>query len=276
MKKNKAIFFAKSHLPCKAILLLCLLGMLAVNACGTSPTPIPTTTPIPIPTIISSHACELAPGETIPLAVTGVTGGGVEYSWSASAGSIMPPTGPTVSFTAPPTTGDVIIKVVAQMGSETSDGMLICKIVATPTPNPTLTVTPPPTQSLCNGSTSSELIGKAWAGDPKTRLACAQLIIDRWTEDATNQQNAKNNGNCDYTPNTKDQQAVTKFQATYWALNDVGTAWLLKGYAFDDLGQPQDAQDAYKTVINNYSCAYAWDNGGFFWSVLKAAQGKIK
>jgi hypothetical protein len=294
-----------SYLLRKMALLLCLLCSLVVSACASpSPsTPTPTLTPtltlIPIPTIVPSRPCTLSPGATIPMAVMGVSGAGVVYSWSASAGTVIPPDGPTVTYTAPNQVEDVIITVVAQKGDQTSTGMITCKIEATPTPNPTATYTPSPTAThtpsptatstatpsrtpppatplppLCEGSTSSELIGKAWAGDPQTRLACAQLIIDRWTDAADKQQDERVKSNiCTITPDLTDAKAVEKFNASYWAVNDVGTAWFLRGEALKSLGRTTEARAAYATVIDKYSCAYSLSaDGKSFWRIADAAK----
>ena len=293
----------RSQLLRKTILLLCLLCSLAVSACAPTSTSTPTLTPtlalIPIPTIVPSRPCTLSPGATIPMAVMGVPGAGIVYSWSASAGTVIPPDGPTVAYTAPSLVGDVIIRVVAQKDNQTSTGLITCKVEATPTPNPTASYTPSPTATntpsptttstptpsrtpppatppppLCEGSTSSELIEKAWAGDPQTRLACAQLIIDRWTSAADQQQDERVKSNiCTVTPDPNDAQAVTKFFAAYYAVNDVGTAWFLRGEALKSLGRTPEASAAYRTVIDKYSCAYAMTaDGKSFWRVADAAK----
>jgi hypothetical protein len=107
--------------------------LLMVSGCGASrSTPTLALTPIPIPTIGPGRSCMLAPGETLPLAVTGVPGTGITYSWSASAGLVVPPDSPTVNYTAPGTPGYVLIKVVAQKDGQTSDGMIVCEVVAPP------------------------------------------------------------------------------------------------------------------------------------------------
>jgi hypothetical protein len=301
----KNTIVTRGHLLRKTAVLLCLLCSLVVSACTPAPTLAPTPTPTPtlisIPTIVSSRPCELSPGVSIPLAVTGVSGTGVAYSWSASAGNVIPPDGPTVAYTAPNTAGDVIIRVVAQKDGRTSTGMITCRVEATPTPNPTATYTPsatatytpsptatststpsqtpPPTNPpppLCEGSNSSELMGKAWAGTPEVLLACTQLIIDRWAGEADKQQAERVNSGCRVTPpDTKDAKSVDSFLASYWAVNDVGTAWFLRGEALTKLGRTTEAKEAYKTVRDKYSCAYTWDPAGkLFWNVSDAAQGK--
>ena len=102
------------------------------------------------------------------------------------------------------------------------------------------------------------------------------MIIDGSTEAANKQQVAKNKSNCGYQPAYNSTQAVKDFDAEYGALNDVGAAWLLKGYALDYLGKPEDAQAAYKTAAYNYRCAYIRNQYGGYWSVLRLSLSLIK
>jgi hypothetical protein len=61
----------------------------------------------------------LSPRESIALAIASVEGN-VTYEWSASAGVVTPPSGPTVTYMAPDNTGQVIITVVGRRGNESS------------------------------------------------------------------------------------------------------------------------------------------------------------
>ena len=281
--------------------MLCLLCSLGLSACTPAPTPTPMPT-IPVPAIVPAHPCKLQPGETIPLVVTGVPGTDVVYGWSASSGMVVPPDRSTVNYTAPETAGDVIIKVVAQKGGQTSEGIITCNVVAIPTitptptetmappviptntPAPTLTETAAPTftPSPCQGSSSSDLIGKAWGalGKPNYEmvLACTQAIIANWgtAADKLQAERMADNTCASAVPaNPKNTQAVNAFHAKYWALNDVATAWFLSGEALTKLGKTAEASAAFQTVIERYSCGYAWDaSGPWFWNVAEAAQKK--
>jgi hypothetical protein len=289
MKTIVSIFAAKSYLLCKTTFLLCLTCSLVLSACAPTPTPAPTLAPISVPTIIPARPCDLEPGGTIPLAAMGVPGNNIIYSWSASAGLIVPLNGPTVNYTAPETAGSVIIKVVAQKGDQTSEGIITCNVVAiptatsteTPVPTPTETMVPTFTPSPCQGSSSSELIEKAWKAlgdnDPDMVLACTQTIIANWSIDADKLQTDRMDSNTCVTavPSPKDTNAVNAFHAKYWALNDVATAWFLSGEALTKLNKTERAKEAYQTVVKKYSCGYAWDpNGPWFWNVAEAAQKK--
>lgn len=277
-----------------ALLLCCLICLLTLSACAQAPTPTPS--PIPAPTIVPAHPCTLKPGETIPLVVTGIAGSEIKYQWSASAGMVIPPDNPTVTFTAPETAGDVIIKVVAQKDEQTSEGIITCNVIAIPTvtptytlaptdtlvPTPTETIVPTFTPSPCQGSSSPELIGKAWKAwgenDAEMTLACVQVIIANWSADADKMQSeriAANTCESAVPSNPRNAQAVQNFNAKYWALNDVATAWFLSGEALTKLGQQKEAREAYQTVITKYSCGYAWDpKGPWFWNVADAARKK--
>ena len=141
-----------------------------------------------------------------------------------------------------------------------------------PTPVPTI-----PPSALCPGSTSEELISQAWASvntDPAKVLACTQLITDQWSGQAVQQQAERVNGGiCTVTPDPSNTQAVDQFHASYWALNDVATAWYLRGLTLRKQGRLAEAQVAFGTVTNQYSCGYAWDpSRKVFWRVADAAR----
>jgi hypothetical protein len=193
MKSTLTIFNARWPLPLKPMVLLCLFSLLMVSSCDASrSTPTLALTPIPIPIIGPGRLCMLAPGETLPLAVTGVPGTGITYSWSANAGLVVPPDSPTVNYTAPETPGDVIIKVVAQKDGQTSEGMIYCKVVAPPvtstpipetatnTLEPTLTVIPTNTIAALNPTealrAAFEEVDKQFANSLKGNIAFIKPI----------------------------------------------------------------------------------------------------
>ncbi|NNF17458.1 MAG: beta-glucanase precursor [Gammaproteobacteria bacterium] len=61
----------------------------------------------------------------------------------------------------------------------------------------------------------------------------------------------------------------------YWALNDVGTSYFIKGEALTKLGKKNEAVAAYKVVRDELFYAQAWDPKGWFWSPADAAYPKI-
>lgn len=62
----------------------------------------------------------------------------------------------------------------------------------------------------------------------------------------------------------------------YWALNDVGTCYFIRGEALMKLGEYDQALAAYKVVMDELYYAQAWDPKGWFWSPSDAAAPKIQ
>jgi tetratricopeptide (TPR) repeat protein len=63
---------------------------------------------------------------------------------------------------------------------------------------------------------------------------------------------------------------------SYWALNDVGTCYFIKGEAAFKAGDKAKAKEAYQKVINDYFYAQSWDPQGWFWKPAEGAQQKIE
>lgn len=61
----------------------------------------------------------------------------------------------------------------------------------------------------------------------------------------------------------------------YWALNDVGTSYFIRGEALAKLGRKAEAIAAYKVVRDELRYAQTWDPKGWFWSPADAADPKI-
>ena len=60
-----------------------------------------------------------------------------------------------------------------------------------------------------------------------------------------------------------------------WALNDVGTAFFIKGEALKKAGDPVTAKKSYKKLVDNYYYAQCWDTNGWFWKPAEAAQQSL-
>lgn len=60
-----------------------------------------------------------------------------------------------------------------------------------------------------------------------------------------------------------------------WALNDVGTSFFIKGEAFKNAGNIEEAKKAYSKLIGDYFYAQCWDPQGWFWKPAEAAQQKL-
>ena len=61
----------------------------------------------------------------------------------------------------------------------------------------------------------------------------------------------------------------------YWALNDAATSLYIQAEAYRKAGMQQEAQAAYKKLIDDYSFGQCWDKGGWFWKPAEAAKEKI-
>ena len=61
----------------------------------------------------------------------------------------------------------------------------------------------------------------------------------------------------------------------YWALNDVGTCYFIKGKALDDQGDKKGAIAAYKFLADNLSYAQCWDPKGWFWAPADGARKRV-
>lgn len=61
----------------------------------------------------------------------------------------------------------------------------------------------------------------------------------------------------------------------YWALNDVGTSYFIRGEALVKLGRKDEALAAYTKLKDELFYAQAWDPKGWFWSPADASYSKI-
>jgi tetratricopeptide (TPR) repeat protein len=62
----------------------------------------------------------------------------------------------------------------------------------------------------------------------------------------------------------------------YWALNDVGTCYFIRGEALTKLRQYKEALAAYKVVKDELYYSQCWDPKGWYWSPSDAAYPKVE
>ncbi|HEX8129846.1 MAG TPA: tetratricopeptide repeat protein [Pyrinomonadaceae bacterium] len=131
------------------------------------------------------------------------------------------------------------------------------------------------TSAICKGDTSEQFTQQAWEGLNRGNfalvMACTDSSIKKWSRQADTQQAKASASGCSETPQATD---LKPFFASNWALSDIGTSWFIQGEAFSRQGKWAEAREAYKTVIDRYPCAFAWDPRGWFWRVADAAQEK--
>lgn len=117
--------------------------------------------------------------------------------------------------------------------------------------------------------TSSTLVSKAWAAlaanDVDAVTAYVNKTVDMYAVKAKEMQASLQ----DYAVGANEE--IFK----YWALNDVGTALFILGEANRTAGKKDEAVKAFNTLVNEYSYAQTWDNGGWFWKPAEAAQKKL-
>ena len=87
-----------------------------------------------------------------------------------------------------------------------------------------------------------------------------------------------------YEPKAKEMQSSLKEYPwenkdkifSYWALNDIGTCFFIQGEAYKEAGKTEEAQKAYKTLVDNFYFSQCWDPQGWFWKPAEAAQQKLE
>ena len=116
---------------------------------------------------------------------------------------------------------------------------------------------------------SQTLVSKAWAAqdakDDAAILAYTGKCIEMFKTQALDQQKALS------APPTVKEEVFKQ-----WALNDVGTAYFIRGQALERQGKNAEAIEAYKVVSEQLPFAQCWDVQGWFWKPADAAAGRIK
>jgi hypothetical protein len=126
-----------------------------------------------------------------------------------------------------------------------------------------------------SGDTSQVLIEHAWDALNKKSYdqaaACAQVAITKWSRQADQEQARAFKDGCQETPSAEQKENYFRLN---WALSDIATGWFIRGEAFYGNKQWAQAREAYKRVIDSYSCSFTWDPRGWFWRTADVAQEK--
>lgn len=61
----------------------------------------------------------------------------------------------------------------------------------------------------------------------------------------------------------------------HWALNDVATCYLILGQSRAAQGRTEEARSAFRTIIEQFPFAQAWDGRGWLWTVADGAQDEL-
>ncbi len=84
-----------------------------------------------------------------------------------------------------------------------------------------------------------------------------------------------------YSKTAKKQQKSLKYFATkekaynYWALNDVGVCYFIKGCAYEEQNNIEKQKEMYKILVENYYFSQCWDPNGWFWHPGEVAEEKL-
>ena len=115
--------------------------------------------------------------------------------------------------------------------------------------------------------TSVTLMVKAWdalgAGEYADAVAYTEKCSELYEEEAKKMQASLS------------EKAPKGKEHDYWALNDVGTCYFIRGEALVKLNKNAEALEAYTVVADQLYYSQAWDPKGWFWSPASAAKQKI-
>ncbi|MFC1703500.1 hypothetical protein ACFL1E_01775 [Candidatus Omnitrophota bacterium] len=117
--------------------------------------------------------------------------------------------------------------------------------------------------------TSQTLTTKAWgafnAGDLNMALMYTDKCIELYQDKAKEMQ-----ASLDGYPWESNEEVFS-----YWALNDVGTCFFIKGDMLRQAGKIQEAKEAFNTLMDEFKYAQSWDPNGWFWKPADAARERL-
>lgn len=118
---------------------------------------------------------------------------------------------------------------------------------------------------------SATIVGKAWkaldAKDYDSVIGYTGKVIEMYQKQALDQQKSLS-----APVPTDDKEKVFAM----WALNDVGTAYFIRGQAYEKSGKTKEALEAYKFLADNLAFSQTWDPKGWFWKPAGAAAERVK
>ncbi|MBZ0165390.1 MAG: tetratricopeptide repeat protein [Candidatus Omnitrophica bacterium] len=117
---------------------------------------------------------------------------------------------------------------------------------------------------------SSFLTGQAWTAYKGNDYAAAKEYVDKVIE-LYGEKAREMQATLDDFPRGE-ADAINR---EYWALNDVGTSYYIRGKIYQQLNKPLSARMAFEKILNEYSYAQWWDpagEGAFFQAVQAARE----
>ena len=116
---------------------------------------------------------------------------------------------------------------------------------------------------------SSFLTGQAWQALGADDFEAVAAYVDKVLELYEDKAKAMQETMTEYVWESK-EDIFSK-----WALNDVGTAFFIRGESFKKSGEHKAAKKAYEKLVDNYYYAQCWDPNGWFWKPAEAAQQSL-
>ena len=118
------------------------------------------------------------------------------------------------------------------------------------------------------GNDSSEtLTVKAWNALGQKDYAALEFYTARCIEKYCDEAQKFQAGLTEYAPKGK--------AFDYWALNDVGTCYFIRGEAYMNQRMWDKAEKDFQAILDNYNYAQCWDPKGWFWKPAVGARGRL-
>ncbi len=123
--------------------------------------------------------------------------------------------------------------------------------------------------ALAQDTSSKDLIIKAWEAhgkrDIESTFKYTNECINLYKDEADRIQASLKS-----LPKTQDEIASAQ------VLNDVGVAYFIQGEAYMRQQKLDEAKKLFKTIVDKYPYAQAWDQRGWYWQVAEVAQQSVK
>lgn len=119
-------------------------------------------------------------------------------------------------------------------------------------------------------ATSSDLVVAAWQALEKGELGRAMLFAEKCIKSYGKQAQKMQAELGDYPDGKK------KPIASYWALNDVSTAFYIKAEAMRQSGLMAEAKPIYHELVSKYRYGQCWDPRGWYWKPAQIAQERLR
>lgn len=119
-------------------------------------------------------------------------------------------------------------------------------------------------------NSSAFLVGQAWKALADKDLEAVNTYVNHCLEMYEQKAQEMQDSLTEYPWESKEKIF------SYWALNDVGTALFIKGEAYRNAGDMEEARKAYKKLVDSFYYAQTWDPAEFFWKPAEAAQQKLE